>query len=569
MSRKHFKPSILAAVCAGACFALASGIGWAQGAEGEAVTAEESFESAPPPILRRLTEAQYRATIADVFAPDVPIAGRFERGLREDGLLAVGTSKMGLSRFSIEQYDIAARSIASAVTAEDMRDRFVPCQPKSPSSFDRSCATKFVDTYGPRLFRRPLSNEERKNFVEIAQSAQQRLGGFYDGLAYSLSGMLVSPQFLLRMETVEPVPGSPGEYRLDAYSKAVRLSYFLTNSTPDEQLMQAAASGELHTQEGLARQVDRLVNSSAVEGAVKAFFADMLHFDGFRDLFKDPEIYPFYTTQVAQDAQEQTLRTIVSHLVTDKGDYRDLFTTRKTWLTRALGIVYRLPVATRNGWEQTEYPEDSGRVGILTDLSLLALHSHPGRSSPTLRGRAIRENLLCERVPDPPADVDFASFQDATDEPGSTARIRLAVHNENPVCAGCHKLTDPIGLTLENFDGAARFRTKENGVELDLSGSLYGADFDGPAGLGKALRESESAPSCLVEKMYRSAVGRELLPAEDPVLEQLYNGFSEEGYRVPDLMREIALSQSFFAVSKPDVAEQQRTVSVLQKRDRS
>jgi hypothetical protein len=392
------------------------------------------------------------------------------------------------------------------------------------------------------------------------------MGGFHDGLNYALAGMLMSPEFLLRIERVEAVPGSRGEFRLDAYSKASRISYFLTNSAPDKELLEAAENGDLHTREGLAQQVDRLIASDKVEGAVRAFFADMLHFDGFRDLFKDPEIYPYYTTQVAQDAQEQTLRTIVSHLTSDQGDYRDLFTTRNTWLTRSLGVIYRMPVASRNGWERAVYPEGSGRAGILTDFSMLALHSHPGRSSPTLRGKAIRENLLCERVPDPPADVDFAAFQDAAAEIGSTARIRLAEHNANPVCAGCHKLTDPLGLALENFDGAAAFRASENGVKLDLTGRLYGADFDGPVGLGETIRESESAPNCLVEKMYRSAVGRELLPAEEPVLENLYSQFMKLEYRVPGLMREIALSQSFFAVPNPDNAQPTRIAQDTRKK---
>lgn len=569
MFRKTAKSAFVAVACAGACLALASGIGFAQAVDGQAVGTESSEFEAAPPILRRLTESQYRASIADVFGPEVPIAGRFERGLRVDGLIAVGTSRMGMSPFSLEQYDIAARSVASAVTSDEMRERFVPCRPVSEAAFDRACATQFVDTYGSRLFRRPLTQEQLARFVGIAESAQAQLGGFYNGLNYALVGMLVSPEFLLRIERVEPVPGSAGKFRLDAFSKASRLSYFLTNSTPDDELLQAAANGKLHTSAGLRRQVDRLIASDQVENSVRAFFADMLHFDGFRDLFKDPEIYPYYTTQVALDAQEQTLRTIVSHLITDKGDYRDLFTTRNTWLTRSLGMIYRMRVTTRNGWERAVYPEDSGRAGILTDLSMLALHSHPGRSSPTLRGKAIRENLLCERVPDPPADVDFAAFQDAAAEVGSTARIRLAEHNANPVCAGCHKITDPIGLSLESFDGAAVARAVENGVKLDLSGSLYGEDFDGPVGLGKAMRNSESAPHCLVEKMYRSAVGRELLPTEEPVLEDLSSQFVQLEYRVPMLMREIVLSQSFFAISASSDPETRRTAQTIRNGDRS
>jgi hypothetical protein len=431
----------------------------------------------------------------------------------------------------------------------------VPCQPKAEATFDRACATKFVETYGLKLFRRLLTRDERDRFVEVARVAQQRLGGFHQGLEFALVGMLQSPHFLLRMERTEPDPRQPGALRLDAWSRATRLSYFLTNSTPDAELLRAAGSGELDSDAGLARQVDRLLASPRLEGAVRAFFWDMLYFDGFSDLSKDPTIYPAYNSVVARDAQEQTLRTIADHLVGERADYRDLFTTRTTWLTRPLGIIYRLPVPVRNGWQKLEYPAGSERAGILTDISLLALHSHPGRSSPTLRGKSLREVFLCQKVPDPPGNVDFTAVQNAVSKPGSTARIRLADHNESPACAGCHKLTDPIGLTLESFDGAGSFRAKENGAALDLSGSLDGTNFTGAAGLGQAMHDNPVVPMCLSEKLYRSAVGRDLSAGEEPFVEYLGQIFGANGYRLPQLMRAIALSRTFYAASSPPLAK--------------
>ncbi|MEO6717712.1 MAG: DUF1592 domain-containing protein [Novosphingobium sp.] len=570
MTAGKFKPSALRKIGLGLCLALAGGIGWAQ----QAPSADSSLTVEPKPaggplLMRRLTESQYRATIADVFAPDVPIAGRFERGLREDGLIAVGTSHGSMSAFSVEQYDVSARSVAADVTSEKRRARFVPCQPKSATAFDKTCADQFVTDYGLKLFRRPLSSQERDRFVQVAKAGQQKLGSFYEGLEYTLIGMLDSPQFLLRLERSEPDPAQSGALRLDGWSKAVRLSYFLTNSTPDAELLRAAAQGELHTDEGLARQVDRLLATPQLEGAVRAFFWDMLQFDGFSDLFKDPAIYPGYTSAVAKDAQEQTLRTIVTHLAREKGDYRDLFTTRQTWLSRPLGVLYRLPVVVRNGWERAEYPADSERAGILTDVSLLALHSHPGRSSPTLRGKSLREIFLCEKVPDPPANVNFSIVQDAVFKPGSTARLRLAEHSGNPVCAGCHKLTDPIGLTLENFDGAGSFRAKENGAEIDVSGSLEGKDLVGAEGLGQAMHDNPSVPSCLAEKLYRSAIGRDISTSEEPFLEYLVGRFESERFRVPALMRSIALSRSFYFVSMPIKTAPQHTVAAAKKGERS
>lgn len=552
MNLMNIKSSLALKACAGLALALAGGIGLGVAQQSPApVAAAEPAAKGGPAVMRRLTESQYRATVADVFAPDVAIAGRFERGLREHGLIAVGSSIGGLSAFAFEQYDASARGIAAEVTGEKRRAQFVPCQPKSETAFDAACATKFVDTYGTKLFRRPLARAERDKFVAVAKTAQQRLGGFHQGLEYALIGMLQSPHFLLRMERTEADPANRGSLRLDAWSKATRLSYFLTNSTPDAELLRAAGARELDTEAGLARQVDRLVASPKMEAAVRAFFWDLLHFDGFNDLFKDPTIYPAYTSGVARDAQEQTLRTIVSHLVNEHGDYRDLFTTRKTWLTRPLGIVYRVPVATRNGWEQAEYPEGSNRSGILTDISLLALHSHPGRSSPTLRGKSLREIFLCQKVPDPPANVSFSIVQDAVSRPGSTARMRLAEHNENPACAGCHKLTDPMGFTLESFDGAGTFRAKENGAVLDLSGSLDGKKFSGAPGLGQAMHDNPTVPSCLAENLYRSAVGREIAESEEPFVEYLYSAFENVGYRVPQLMRTIALSKTFYSVTPP------------------
>ena len=505
-----------------------------------------------PPEVRRLTESQYRATVADIFAPDIPIVGRFEHGLRAEGLLAVGTSQAGISPFSFEQYDASARGVAAEVVSEKRREQLVPCKPRSEKSFDAACAKKFVEHYGPALFRRPLSNEEVKRYVQTAQAAQQRLGDFYQGLQFALAGMMDSPDFLVRIEQAVPDPKHKGQFRLDPYSKATRLSYFLTNSSPDAELLRAAGAGELDTDAGLAHQADRLIASPHFERAVRAFFEDMLEFDTFGELAKDPVIYPAFNSTVAADAQEQTMRTIMDILVAQKGDYRDLFTTQETFLTRALGAVYRMPVATRNGWEKARYPAGSDREGILTNISFLAFYSHPGRSSSTLRGKAIRQVFLCQAVPDPPNNVDFSVVQDASNTAMPTARIRLEAHRTSPACAGCHKIMDPLGLTLENFDGVGAYRAKENGAVIDASGTFDGKEYQGAPGLGQAIHDSPQTPKCLVDKMYRAAVGRKATQAEHPYIDYLNQTFQADGYRVPDLMRAIAVSHSFYAVSAPN-----------------
>jgi len=502
-------------------------------------------------VVRRLTESQYRASIADIFSPDIPVVGRFEPGLRSEGLIAVGTSEAGLSRFSVEQYSVSASGIAAAVTSEEFRD-ILPCQAKADDEFSDRCAKKIISHYGSLLFRRPLDKSEQESYLQLTSNAFDKLGTFYEAIEYGLTALLVAPDFLLRMERVIEDPENPGQYRLDPYSVAERLSFFLTGSSPDAELLNAAKKGKLNTAKGLEKQVERLLASPRYEHAVRDFFNDMLTFDAIEELSKDPIIYPAFNSDVVQDAKEQTLRTIVYHLLEQQGDYRDLFTLRDTFLSRDLGTIYRLPVAARDDWEQKTFSEQSERVGIQSHLSFLMLHSHPGRSSPTLRGVAIREIFLCQHMHDPPADVDFSGFNEANNMERPTARDRLEAHRTQPVCQGCHVLMDPLGLTLERFDGLGAFRTHENSRLIDVSGSLDGQQFEAASGLGAALHDYSQTPECLVKRMYGYAVGRDADSAERPYLNYLKKAFSDNGFNVPELMRTIALSDTFYSAKPLD-----------------
>jgi hypothetical protein len=501
-----------------------------------------------PALLRRLTESQYRASVADLFG-DVPIVARFEPGLRAEGLIAVGTSESGISAFGMEQYDAAAHGIARALLEAGQREQFVRCAPAA--AFDAECAREFIGEYGTLLFRRPLSEEQLQRYVEAARIGTQQLGSFDAGLEYALAGLLTAPQFLLRTERAQPDPQHLGLQQLDPYSKAERLSYFLSDAAPDRELLRAAEDGELDSRAGVERQVDRLIASPHFERAVRSFFADMLEFDLFTDLAKDAAIYPAFSSDVAADAQEQTLRDIVQHLLQEQGDYRELFTLDETSMTRTLGIIYRQPVPSRDGWDRVPLSHDGSRLGIQSHVSFLALHAHPGRSSPTLRGEAIRNVFLCQEVPDPPADVDFSVVQNPSSDNLPTARDRLVAHNTEPACAGCHKVMDPVGLALENYDGVGHFRSTEHDALIDTSGTLDGTDYADATGLAHALRDHPETPRCVVEKLYRYAVGRDTVWAERAYMDYLVAAFREQGYRLPQLMRTIATSANFFAIATP------------------
>src|SRR5262249_12217938 len=313
-------------------------------------------------------------------------------------------------------------------------------------------------------------------------------------------------------------------------------------------LLTAAARGDLHTKTGLAKQVDRLLASPRLEAGVRAFFSDMFEFEKMADLTKDPVIYPQFAREVKADMPEQTLRTLVDLLVRRNGDYRDVFTSRETFMTRPLGVVYGVPVEQSTGWVKYEFPDDSPRAGLLSQMSFLAANSHDGRSSPTLRGKALRELILCQAIPDPPANVNFALVNDTKNETLKTVRDRLTVHRSNAGCASCHRRIDPIGLSLENFDGVGAYRTHENDVLIDPSGELDGTPFNDPVGVGQTVRNSPAVPACLVKRASEYALRRPLTDGEASWAKELTSRFATDGYQLRYLLREIATSDAFLGV---------------------
>ena len=349
---------------------------------------------------------------------------------------------------------------------------------------------------------------------------------------------------------------------MDAYSKASRLSFFLWDTTPDAELLAAAEKGDLDSDSGIAAQVNRMTNSPRLASGVRAFFSDMLGFDGFASLAKDPQIYPKYSSQVATDAQEQTLRTLTDLLVTNNGDYRDIFTTRKTYLTRLLGSVYGVPVMASTGWEAHEYAAGDPRASVLTEVSFVSLHSHPGRTSPTIRGKALREVFLCQKVPDPPGNVNFALVQDTKNPAYKTARTRLEAHRTQATCQGCHKIMDPVGLAMENFDSAGGFRATENDSPINTAGEIDGMKFDDAVGFTKAIHDHPQAPVCLVNRLYSFGTGRPAMKDEAEWLNYQVKQFSASGYKVPELMRRIASSKAFYRISTPGTDANNATLSM-------
>jgi hypothetical protein len=274
----------------------------------------------------------------------------------------------------------------------------------------------------------------------------------------------------------------------------------------------------------------------------------MLEFELFEALDKDAALFPKYTYNVSDQGREQTLRTIVDHVITQDGDYRQLFTTPRTFLTADLAAIYRVPFGKTSpnhaptDWQVHTFDKNDPRRGILSHVSFVGLHSHPGRTSPTLRGKAARELLMCQRVPDPPGNVDFNVVQDTSNPAYKTVRQRLDAHATEAMCKGCHKITDSIGLALENFDAIGGYRETENDAGILTAGELDSVKFNDVLGFQEAFGRNAAVTKCFAQKLYSYAMGKR---AETAEVKRMESAFAESGYRYKALLRTIAMDPAF------------------------
>ncbi len=494
-------------------------------------------------VLKRLTRAQYHNAVIDLVGEGIAVPIALEPDLPSDGFLVIGGAKSSISALGVERYESAAYDIAEQAM-DKHRDALVPCTPAGVA--DEACAEAFVTSFGRRAFRRPLGDDEVLRYVDVALEAANKLGDFHDGLAFALAGMLMSPHFLFRVELGE---ADGGRLRYTDYEMATRLSFFLWNTTPDDELLDAAAAGELTDDAGLARQVERMLASDKAREGVRNFFFERFELYKLDDLVKDTTIFPSMSAELGPSAREETLRTVEDLVFDRDADYRQLFTSRRTFVDRRLASLYAVPAPDLDAFAPISLPADGPRAGLLGQASVLALHAHSTSTSATLRGKFMRVVLLCTDIPPPPADVD-TSLPEA-DQSYPTLRDRIQQHMSDPVCATCHQALDPIGLGLEQFDGLGQYRLKENGETIDPSGALDGATFADAVALGRAIAEHPRVAGCLTEQLYHYAVTGAAGDGEEALLAQLEEQFAHEGYRIKPLLAYIAMSDGFRYGSVP------------------
>ena len=514
---------------------------------GEVSTDVSSVSVSPASaVLKRLSDAQYRNTIRDLLGPEIVVPSQLEPDAKLDGLVSLGSSVGTISSVGAERFENAAFKIAEQALADpDVRARVLPCEPSS--SEDTSCFRTILSDFGKRAWRRPLEADELDRLAAVVASAATTYQSATTALEFGLGALLQSPNFLYRIELGEADPDRPGQLRYTAYEMASRLSYFLTNTMPDDELLAAAESGSLATVAGIEEQAVRLLQSGNAKEAVDNFFSELYDLTDLDNLSKDPLQFKAMDKELGPAARKETLMDIERIVFTENGDFRTLFTSRQTFVDRRLAAIYGIRAPSPDGFSAVTFPVESGRRGFLGQVSFLAKQSHPGSTSAVLRGRFVRETLLCGEIPPPIAAVNTGL--EAPSEVARTLRERSLQHQRDPVCAGCHSRMDPIGYGFENFDAIGTWRDLDNGGVIDPSGDLDGTPFEDAASLGEVIAESPDMPLCLVRNLYRYATGNKETPGEFGQIEALNQTFVESGYRVLELFKQVAKSSGFRLVA--------------------
>jgi hypothetical protein len=468
-----------------------------------------------PAGLRRLTPTEYWHSVSDLLGLDATVPAPVTEDVAAiSGFKNVAASTLTISAQGVSQYDDAALAATALVFGDaTKRAALVGCTP-SPTLAADPCVRAFLTTFGRRAWRRPLATAEVDRYAAIVATLAP-MADAWTGLRYAVAGLLESPNFLYRVELGEPDPGKRFPLRFSAYEVATRLAYFLTDTTPDDALLDAAARGETLTDAGLAAQAARLLATPRAHAAVGRFFREVLSTDELATMAKDAATFPKATPALAAAMRDEVEALTADLVFARRADLRDLLDTRQTFVNADLAALYGLPAGKGTALVPATLP-DGPRVGLLGTGAFLALNARSNRTSPTLRGLFVRERLLCEPVQPPPAN--FAATFDMTSTANQTLRQRLTQHMSDAACSGCHALMDPLGFAFEHFDGLGAYRANEGGKTIDDSGTVAGHAFVGPRELAAVLRGMPEVTACFGKQIYRYATGHLEGDGEGPVL---------------------------------------------------
>jgi hypothetical protein len=437
-----------------------------------------------------------------------------------------------------------------------MRREILSCRPTSPGEETR-CARTIVSRLAHRAFRRPVTAGEVTDLMAFYESGRQH-GDFVSGVRVVLQAILTDPEFLFRLEP-QPAGVRPGDdYRIGDVALAARLAYFLWAEGPDEELLTLARERALGRPEALERQVRRMIADARSEALATRFAAQWLRLQDLEKLQPDSLLFPLYDARLASAMRRET-ELFFDSIVRGDRSVLDLLNADYSFLNERLATHYRVPNVAGEAFRRVQWPDDRRR-GLLGQGSILTLTSVADRTSPVQRGKWVLEVLLGSPPPPPPPNTP------ALEETGAVSgsrtlsvRDRMEQHRKSPSCSSCHRVIDPIGLALENFDATGAWRIRDNGAPIDATGTLYdGARLDGPGGLRAALADHANVfLQTFAENLMAYALGRRVEYFDMPVIRRIVRD-AAPAYKMSSFLRGI-VSSAAFQMSRADAADAGRT----------
>lgn len=498
--------------------------------------------------IRRLNREEYAATVRDLLGINFDVG----QVLPADGAGGEGfdnaAETLFLSPMHAEKYlEVAKLALGFANTDTRARSKLFIAKPDAVKTED-GAAREILASFLPRAFRRPVDPKDIDRYLELYRSARGKQEPFDRSVLFALSGVLISPQFLFRIEP----KNTAGEARLvDDFSLASRLSYFLWGTMPDDLLWDLAEAGKLQQPEVLRAQVGRMMRNPRSNEFARRFVEQWLRTrDLGTDKAPDPVLFPAWaeSEEIRSDIRYQPVLFFRELLAKDLS-LLNLIDSRFTILNRTLAKLYDVPVQWRKdaarALYRVELPEGSNRGGLLGMPAVLAVSSYPNRTSPVLRGAWVLDAILGTPPPPPPPGVPPLGKENAAHP--ESMRARLMQHRENPVCAGCHDRIDPIGFALENYDALGFWRTEDGGKPIDSTGELTdGTKFTGPNELKAALLDRKQLfVRNLTSKALGYALGRGLTMQDSCTVDEIIASIEARDYRAQALIEEIVFSKPF------------------------
>jgi len=422
------------------------------------------------------------------------------------------------------------------------RRRIFIAEPTS-STDEEDCAKKFLSSLMRRAYRRPVVEADLDKAMKFFRQGREA-GDFDAGIESALAAILANPQFLFRVERDPPGIAAGTAYRVNDVDLASRLSFFLWSSIPDDELLGVAEREELHKPDAFERQVQRLLMDDRSRNLASNFAVQWLHLRNLDAITPDLRLFPDFDDNLRKAFRRETELFVENVLREDRGAL-ELLRADYTYLNERLAKHYGIPHVYGERFRRVDLGTDRNRGGLLRHGSVLTVTSYATRTSPVIRGKWILENLLGTPPPPPPGNV--GSLADNTVAASLPIRERLSAHRTNAACASCHRLIDPVGFSLEQFDAVGRRRAMDEGRPIDAAGGLPdGSEFEGVAGLERALLERpELFVRTLVEKLFTFALGRAPTESDAPAIRKIVRDARADDYRMSSLIMGLAKSAPF------------------------